>query len=68
MDEVTPQHLNRVAVRTLTDPLQEVDFLLLKPFRCGRVTMLWIVVLLHQAPSVELQLVSVGLEFSCKMF
>lgn len=56
MSGVMLQHLREVEVSTLTGKLQKAHFLLLKPFCCWFTFILWVVVLLHQPSSVELQL------------
>ncbi len=50
-----PQHLNRIQVRTLTRPLQSLHFVFLQPFRGGFAGVFWIIVLLQNPSSLQLE-------------
>ncbi len=50
-----PQHLNRIQVRTLTRPLQSLHFVFLEPFRGGFAGVFWIIVLLQNPSSLQLE-------------
>ncbi len=50
-----PQHLNQILVRTLTWPLQNLNFVFLEPFRGGLAGVFGIIVLLHIPSAHELE-------------
>ncbi len=50
-----PHHLNRIQVRTLTRPLQSLHFVFLQPFRGGFAGVFWIIVLLQNPSSLQLE-------------
>ena len=54
--QVSPQHFNWIKVRTLTGPIQSTNPLSLKPFLCSFARMLWVIVLLCNPFSSQLQL------------
>jgi len=49
------QHLNRIQVRTLTSPFQSLNFVFLQPFRGGLAGVFWIIVLLQNPSSLQLE-------------
>ncbi len=53
--KVMSQHLNRIQVRTLTRPLLRLHFVFLKPFRGGFAGVFWIIVLLQNPSSLQLE-------------
>uniref|UniRef100_A0A8C1C4I6 Protein kinase, AMP-activated, gamma 2 non-catalytic subunit b n=2 Tax=Cyprininae TaxID=2743694 RepID=A0A8C1C4I6_CYPCA len=53
--KVMPQHLNRIQIRTLTRPLQSLHFVFLQPFRGGLAGVFWIIVLLQNPSSLQLE-------------
>ncbi len=50
-----PQHFNQIYVRTLTWPLQNLNFVFLEPFRGGLAGVFGIIVLLHNTSALELE-------------
>ncbi len=53
--KVMPQHLNRIQVRTLNRPLQSLHFVFLQPFRGGFAGVFWIIILLQNPSSLQLE-------------
>ena len=53
--KVMPQHLNRIQVRTLIWPLQNLTFVFLELFRGRLAGVFGIIVLLHNPSALELE-------------
>ena len=66
--KVMPQHLNRIQVRTLTRPLQSLHFVLLQPFRGGLAGVFWIIVLLQNPSSLQLEVTNRWLDILFQEF
>ncbi len=54
--KVMPQLLNWIQARTLTWPLQNLNFVFLQPFRDGLAGEFRIIVLLHNPSALELEI------------
>ena len=54
--QVSPQHFNWIKVQTLTEPIQSTNPVSLKLFLCSFAGTLWVIVLLHNPFSPQLQL------------
>ncbi|KAK3530731.1 hypothetical protein QTP70_000763 [Hemibagrus guttatus] len=64
--KVMPQHLNGIEVRTLTRPLQSLHFVFLQPFRGGLAGVFWIIVLLQNPSSLQLEVTNLPIYQSVK--
>ncbi|KAK3537702.1 hypothetical protein QTP70_017833 [Hemibagrus guttatus] len=64
--KVMPQHLNGIEVRTLTRPLQSLHFVFLQPFRGGLAGVFWIIVLLQNPSSLQLEVTNLPIYQSGK--
>ncbi|KAK3555601.1 hypothetical protein QTP86_025658 [Hemibagrus guttatus] len=64
--KVMPQHLNGIEVRTLTRPLQSLHFVFLQPFRGGLAGVFWIIVLLQNQSSLQLEVTNLPIYQSGK--
>ncbi len=58
--KVMPQHLNRIQLRTLTRLLQSLHLVFLQPFRGGFAGVFWIIVLLQNPSSLQLEVTNRG--------